>query len=123
MDNYISSGEVNRYTAPSGGVVTGVPKQIGQIVVVPTTTAAQTVQFEGMTRGVFKVTKVGSQAWTEGALVYWDEGNDRATTVGPGSIRIGHAVLGPGGLAMPGSGAGETTGYVHFDGVAGDTGT
>lgn len=122
-DNFIQPGSVVRFTAPGGGVVSGTPKQIGQVLVVPMVSADATVQFDGMVRGVFKVTKVGSQAWTEGALVYWDAGNARFTTVGPGSLRAGFAVLGPGGLAMPGSGAGETTGYVFLDGVAGDTGT
>jgi hypothetical protein len=31
--------------------------------------------------GVFDITKVGSQAWTVGAKVYWDDTNKRCTTV------------------------------------------
>lgn len=123
MDNFIQPGTAIRFTAPGGGVVVGTPKQIGQVLVVPSVSADATVQFDGMIRGVFKVTKVGSQAWTEGAIVYWDSGNSRFTTVGPGNLRAGFAVLGPGGLAMPGSGSGETTGYVFLDGVCGDSGT
>lgn len=122
MDNFVQPGNPGTYIAPGGGVTVGVPKQIGNILVVPTVTAAATARFAGMIRGVFKVTKVGSQAWAEGALVYWDAGNTRFTTVGPGNLRAGHAVVGL-GSAMPGSGAGETIGYVYLDGVAGDTGT
>lgn len=123
MDTFISPGDSIRFTAPASGVVTGTPIQIGQVVVVPAVTAATTVQFDGMVRGVFKVPKVGSQAWTEGAIVYWDSGNSRFTTVGPGNLRAGFAVLGPGGLAMPSSGAAETTGYVFLNGIASESGT
>lgn len=115
--NYVQPGEIVTLTAPSGGVVAGTPKQIGQIVVVPMTTVAQTLPFEGAVTGVFDLPKIGSQAWTEGALVYWDEGNDRCTTVGPGSVQIGVAVM------AVGSGASETTGRVRLDGVGRDTGT
>jgi predicted RecA/RadA family phage recombinase len=115
--NFVQPGESIEFTAPSGGVVSGTPKQIGQVLVVPMVTAAQTVRFNGMIRGVFTVTKVGSQAWTEGAIVYWDSGNARFTTVGPGNLRAGFATQ------AVGSGAGATTGEVFLDGVVGDQGT
>lgn len=122
MDNFVQSGQSLNFIAPGGGVTVGTPKQIGQILVVPAVTAAATAIFAGMIRGVFRVTKVGSQAWGEGAVVYWDAGNTRFTTTGAGNLRVGFATLGL-GTALPGSGAGETTGYVYLDGVANDTGT
>lgn len=122
MINFVQPGDLITFTAPGGGVVSGTPVQIGQIVVIPAVTAAATVKFEGMIRGVFKVTKVGSQAWAEGAIVYWDAGNSRFTTVGPGNLRAGFAVLGL-GTAMPGSGATETTGYVMLNGISSEAGT
>lgn len=117
MINFVQPGDVITLTSPSGGVVVGVPKQIGQIVVVPTNTVAQTLPFEGCVTGVFDVPKIGSQAWTEGAVVFWDEGNDRATTAGAGNIQLGIAV------AAVGSGAGETTGRVRLDGIGREQGT
>jgi len=122
MDTFVQAGPTLNFIAPGGGVTVATPKQIGQVVVIPTVTAAATVIFAGMIRGLFRVTKVGSQAWAEGAVVYWDAGNSRFTTVGAGSLRCGFATLGL-ATAMPGSGAGETTGYVYLDGVANDTGT
>jgi predicted RecA/RadA family phage recombinase len=122
MDNFVQSGPALTFIAPGGGVTHSVPKQIGQVLVIPTTTAAATEKFSGYIRGVFRVTKVGSQAWAEGAVVYWDSGNTRFTTVGAGNLRCGFATLGL-GAAMPGSGSGETTGYVYLDGVANDSGT
>lgn len=112
MDNFISPGDSLTLIAPSGGVTAGTPKQIGQLLVVPTTSASATNPFVGKVTGVFSVTKVGSQAWTAGAIVYWDEANDRFTTVATGNLRAGVAV------EAVGSGAGETTGKVRLDGVA-----
>jgi len=117
MTNFVQPGDVIEFTAPSGGVVVGVPKQIGQIVVVPTVTAAQTVKFNGCVTGVFDLPKIGSQAWAEGAVVFWDEGNDRCTTAGAGNIQIGICTK------AVGSGAGETTGRVRLDGIGREQGT
>jgi predicted RecA/RadA family phage recombinase len=119
---FVQPGDSIEFIAPGGGVTVDVPKQIGQVLVFPMVTAAATVRFNGMIRGVFEVTKVGSQAWTEGAIVYWDAGNTRFTTVGTGNLRAGFAVLGL-AAAMPGSGAGETTGYVMLTGSAEEAGT
>ncbi len=117
MTNFVQPGDVITLTAPSGGVVAGTPKQIGQIVVVPAATVAQTLPFEGAVTGVFDLPKIGSQAWADGALVYWDEGNDRCTTASGTNILIGVCVK------AVGSGAGETTGRVRLNGVAGESGT
>lgn len=117
MTNFVQPGDVVEFTAPSGGVTVGVPKQIGQIVVVPTVTAAQDVRFNGYITGVFDLPKIGSQAWTEGAVVFWDEGNDRCTTAGAGNIQIGIAV------DAVGSGASATTGRVRLDGIGREQGT
>lgn len=117
MINFVQPGEVVEYTAPGGGVVSGTPKQIGQILVIPTVTAAATVRFNGYITGVFRVTKVGSQAWAEGAVVYWDAGNARFTTSGAGNFQAGTAV------EAVGSGASETTGVIRLDGIGRDQGT
>lgn len=120
--NFVQPGDVIEFIAPGGGVTVDVPKQIGQVLVMPMVSASATVRFSGMIRGVFRVTKVGSQAWTEGAIVYWDAGNTRFTTVGTGNLRAGFAVVGL-GTSMPGSGSTETTGYVMLTGGAEEAGT
>lgn len=117
MDNFVQPGDYVELTAPVGGVVTGVPKTIGALVVVPCVTAAAGEKFNAAITGVFDVTKIGSQAWAEGALVYWDEANDRATTSSVGNTLMGHAVK------TVGSGAGETTGRVRLNAVGGASGT
>lgn len=115
--NFIQPGDSIEFTAPGGGVVAGTPVQIGQILVIPMVSAAATFKFNAMIRGVFRVTKIGSQAWTEGALVYWDSGNARFTTIGPGNLLAGFATR------VVASGASDTTGYVMLAGHAGDSGT
>lgn len=108
---YIQPGDVLNLTAPLGGVTTGVPVQIGQLVVIPQVTAAAGASFAGAVEGVWSVPKVGSQAWTVGAIVYWDDANGYFTTVATGNLQAGVAV------EAVGSGAGLTTGKVRLDGV------
>ncbi len=97
MKNFVQPGESVEYTAPMGGVTSGAPKQIGKLLVVPAVTVAAGARFNGVTCGVFTVTKVGSQAWTEGAIVYWDAGNNRFTTSSGGNLQAGTAVAAVGG--------------------------
>lgn len=112
MENFSQEGEVITLTAPAGGVTTGVPVLIGSLVVVPTVTAAEAAKFSALVTGVVSYTKTGSQAWTEGAKVYWDASPGEFTTTSSGNTLCGVAVV------AVGSGAGETTGVVRLDGVA-----
>src|SRR5688572_27591981 len=118
MTKYVQPGDVIEFTAPGGGVTVDVPVLIGNVLVIPTVTAAETVRFNGIRKGVFRnMPKPGSQAWAEGAIVYWDNGNSRFTTVGAGNVRAGFAV------EAVGSGASATTGTVCLDGTTNESGT
>jgi predicted RecA/RadA family phage recombinase len=108
---YIAPGDVLTLTAPTGGVVAGTAYLIGGLVVIAQTTAAQTVAFDAYVTGVHSVTKADSQAWTEGALVYWDNTNKNFTTTSTSNYRAGIAV------AAVASTAGLTTGIVRLNGV------
>lgn len=114
MDNFSQPAEVVTFTAPEDGVLSGQPYQIGQALVVAVADGAELLPFEGLVRGAARVTKAGSQAWTEGALVYWDDNAREFTTVEEGNRLAGWAV------EAVGSGAEETTGVVYLDGVARD---
>lgn len=107
----ISEGKILTLTAPEGGVTSGVPVKIGTLVVVPQVTADAGASFAAASEGVHSVTKVGSQAWTEGAVVYWDAGDARFTTTAADGYPAGVAV------EAVGSGAGETTGKVKLFGA------
>ena len=118
MTKFVQSGPAIEFTAPGGGVTVDVPVLIGSVLVVPTVSADATARFVGRIQGVFRnMTKVGSQAWAEGARVYWDNGNSRFTASGAGNQLAGFAV------EAVGSGASETTGTVYLTGVANESGT
>lgn len=112
MKNGISTGKVMTFTAPSGGVVSGTPVLIGALLVVPVATVAETVKFAGETEGVISFTKPGSQAWTEGAIIYWDNSAKKFTTTAASNFRCGVAA------EAVGAGAGLTTGKVRLDGIS-----
>jgi predicted RecA/RadA family phage recombinase len=106
MKNFVQPGESVEFTAPVGGVTSGVGVQIGELLVIATVTAAAGARFNGLVEGVITHAKAPSQAWAEGARVYWDEGNKRFTTSASGNLPAGYAV------AAVGAGADETTGTV-----------
>lgn len=111
MNNFVQDGGVLGFAAPSGGVTTGVPVQIGGLVVVPLVTVAQTIRFNGAVRGVVgPVAKTTGAAWTEGELIYWDAETDSFTDVA-GDNHLA-------GVAARAADSGDATGYVFLDGVA-----
>lgn len=112
MLNYYKSGDqidyTNAGTAISAGAVVLIGGKVGVAVnAIAATTGVGPVQV----RGIVKVTKVGSQAWTQGLRVYWDAGNSYFTSAGSGNTFAGYAAL------AVGSGSGDTTGYVLLDGA------
>lgn len=109
MNNFIQPGEVQTFTAPSGGVVSGTVYKIGQVVCVAAADVAQTLPFEGKIRGVFTLPKATSQSWTEGALLYWDDSAKKFTTTSGGNRLAGHAV--------EAADSADTTGTVYLDGA------
>jgi predicted RecA/RadA family phage recombinase len=118
MDNFVQEGDVQTLTLPSGGVTAGTPIKVVNVIAVPTVTVtaaeytAGARTFEGKIRGVFSgVPKVGSQAWSVGEAVYWDDTNAEFTTVSTNNRLAGWAT------AAVGSGATEETGTVYLDGA------
>ena len=94
MKNYVQHGDTMDFTAPSGGVTSGVPVRIGRLLVVPQASAAQGQRFAGKTTGVFDVVKHGAgsgQAWAEGDELYWDAGNSRFTRTATNNLLCGAA--------------------------------
>jgi predicted RecA/RadA family phage recombinase len=110
MKNFRQSGNSLTFTAPAGGVVSGTAYKIGQLLVVATTAAGAGAQFEGAVLGVFEFPKVSAQAWTEGALIYWDNTAKNCTTVSTSNLRIGAAAA---VAANP-----SATGLVRLNGMA-----
>lgn len=105
---FIQTGNVLTLTAPTGGVVAGTPVLIGNLLVVPRVTAAQTLPFDADTEGVHTLPKATGQTWAEGVLLYWDDAAKKITTTSTSNYRIGCAVVA--------AASGDTTGVVKLTG-------
>jgi predicted RecA/RadA family phage recombinase len=77
---YVKRGDVLTLTAPTGGVTIGAPIFVANVFCIPKTTVAQTLSFDADVSGVHSLTKVGSQAWSEGDRIYWDVANTRCSS-------------------------------------------
>jgi len=108
MKNYVQPGNTLTLTAPYV-VTSGDGLLVGSIFGIASGTAALGDPVETALVGVFDITKVGSQAWTVGAKVYWDDTNKRCTTVATDNTLIGVAV------EAVASGTGDTIGRVRLN--------
>lgn len=110
MKNFVGPGDTLEFTAAADSAG-GTGLLLGTIfgIVVATVATGGTGLLK--TTGVFDVVKAGSQAWTVGAAVYWDNTAKNFTTTSSGNTKVGVAVL------AVGSGAGETTGRVRLNGA------
>ena len=110
MKNFVKPGNTITLTAPYA-VASGDGLLVGAIFGVAAGSAASGDPVEAALIGVFDITKVGSQAWTVGAKVYWDDTNKRCTTVSTDNTLVGVAI------AAVASGAGDTIGRVRLNGA------
>jgi len=109
MKNYVQPGATITLAAPYA-VTSGEGLLVGSIFGVAAGDAVSGATVEAALTGVFDLTKIGSQAWTVGAKVYWDDTNKRCTTVATDNTLIGVAVEAVAG------GAGDTIGRVRLNG-------
>jgi predicted RecA/RadA family phage recombinase len=92
MNNFSQPGEVLTFTAPTGGVVSGLPYLIGSLLVIAAEDVAQTLPFEGEVVGVYNGTKVAIEAWDELQKVYWDDTAHKFTETqgsSPANVLVG----------------------------------
>lgn len=91
MKTYVQKGETLTLTAPYD-VAAGAGFKVGSIIAVATSAALSGATVEGLTAGVVDVAKVSAQAWTVGALVYWDNSAKLFTTTSTSNTLAGVAV-------------------------------
>ena len=108
MKNYVQPGNTITLTAPYA-VASGDGLLVGSIFGVASGAAALGETVEATLSGVFDITKIGSQAWTAGAKIYWDDTNKRTTNVATSNTLIGVATEAVAG------GAGDTVGRVRLN--------
>lgn len=109
MKNWVQPGDTVTLAAPYD-VVAGAGLLVGHIFGVAAYDALSGVDVEATTVGVFDLAKVSAQAWTQGALIYWDNDDKVCTTVDTGPL-IGAATE---AAANPSS-----TGRVRLNGAFG----
>ena len=90
MKNFIQPGGTLTLTAPYA-VTSGQGALVGAIFGVAVKDVANGAAGEFVTEGVFSLAKAAGAAWTQGALLYWDNSNKNVTTTSSGNTKIGVA--------------------------------
>ena len=72
MKNLIQRAKMLTVAAPSGGVSSGDPVLIGAIFGIAASDAAEGVELEIATAGVFVLPKATGETWSVGDNLYWD---------------------------------------------------
>lgn len=119
MKNYIEPGDSIVYTVVGSDVVSGQPVVVGELIGFASKAAVVGADVALNMKGVFSVTKVGSQAWSKGDKIFWDKTNSRFTKTASSDADLfaGYA------FEDAGSGAGVTTGYLLMAPGAGQKAT
>ena len=111
MKNFVQEGDRITVAAPAT-VSSGDGVLVGSIFGIAMTDAASGADVVLAMEGVYTLPKAGSQAWSVGAKVYWDNTNKVCTTTATGNTLIGVAT------AAVAGGANDTTGTVRLGIVA-----
>jgi predicted RecA/RadA family phage recombinase len=90
MKNYVQPGNTMTLVAPYDRL-SGEGALVGSIFGVAATTVLSGADGEFDVVGVFTLAKVSAQAWTQGALIYWDNTAKLCTTVSTSNKLIGTA--------------------------------
>lgn len=106
MKNFIQVGDVIDYT-PQAAVASGAVVVIGARVGVAVKDIAAGETGPLRVKGVAEVAKLGTDTPAQGALLYWDAANSRATTTAGGNTLAGYAAKA--------AGNGTTTVWLHLN--------
>ncbi len=107
MKNFVQPGETITLIAPAA-TPAGQGVLVGFLFGVAVTTVASGQPVECDTRGVFNLAKTTGEAWTQGAVLYWND-TTKAITTTVGTNRIV-------GRAAAAAASGDTTGLVYLSG-------
>lgn len=90
MKNYVQPGRTVTVAAPYDRL-SGQGLLVGALFGVATFDALSGANVEAELEGVFDLAKVSAQAWTVGAIIYWDDTAKNCTTVSTSNKLIGVA--------------------------------
>jgi predicted RecA/RadA family phage recombinase len=102
MKNFIQRGDTVTLVAPYALASSGLGVKVGSIVGVCVAAASSGADVEVALVGVFDVKKTSAQAWTVGALVYWDDSAKEFTTTSTSNTLAGVAVVAAGNPSATG---------------------
>lgn len=88
--NYVQPGEVMDYTAPAA-ITSGSAIKVGSRIGVALSDIASGATGPVQMSGVFSQPKLSTDVVTQGALLYWDDTNDRLTLTASGNTLAGYA--------------------------------
>lgn len=108
MKNYVMTGDTIVVPAPYV-LTSGQGALVGTMFGVAKMDAVNGADVPLKVEGVFDLTKTGSQAWTVGVAIYWDNAAKNCTTTSASNTKIGVAV------AAVDSAAGSTIGRVRLN--------
>ncbi len=91
MKNYIQPGCTVSVLAPYA-LASGAGALVGTLFGVASNAAGNGEAVELVAEGVFELPKLSAQAWTVGAIVYWDDTNKWLTTVASTHVAVGKAL-------------------------------
>lgn len=109
--SYIQPGDVLEFTAPTGGVTSGIPVLIGGIAVIPVDDADAADSFRGHATGVHTLPKTSGETWTQAQPAFWDAANAKVST----DPTVGHLPI---GQVVYAAGSSDTTGKVRLNGAS-----
>lgn len=112
MKGDIGSGDRLTMAAPAN-VTVGVPLLVGTLFCIPESTQLSGEQVSMRIRGICKVPKAASQAWTVGAKVYWDDTAKVLTTTAAANYLVGAAAK----VAASAASGDGIIGYVALNGI------
>lgn len=92
MQNAIQRGDVVDLVAPYA-VTSGAGVLVGSIFGLATSAAASGATVPAQLVGVHYITALATDAFTQGAAVYWDNTNKRCTITASGNTKIGVATV------------------------------
>jgi len=90
MNNQISKGKSIEITA-GGNIASGAPVKVGVLVGIAANKYVSGDTAVIWLEGTFLVPKTAAQAWTAGALLYWDNTAGSFTTTASGNTLSGYA--------------------------------
>ena len=108
MKNFLQPGCSLTFTAPVGGVTSGVAVLIGGLIVIPASTVAAGATFEGAIEGVYQnQLKAAGAAWTVGQVLYFDSADSTFKTAQSATARRA-------AVAVAAAANGDTSGTVKL---------